>query len=113
MLFARTGGPGPRGVSAFLVPTGTPGFGRTEIHGKLGLRGQVTSELTFTDVRVPAGAMLGAEGEGFKIAMHSLDKGRVSVAAGCIGHQPGLPGSGRRVHGKPVTVRAADCRISS
>ncbi len=77
--------PGPRGVSAFLVPTGTPGFGRTEIHGKLGLRGQVTSELNFTDVRVPAGAMLGAEGEGFKIAMHSLDKGRVSVAAGCTG----------------------------
>jgi alkylation response protein AidB-like acyl-CoA dehydrogenase len=85
VVFARTGGPGPRGISAFLVPTGTPGFGRTEIHGKLGLRGQVTSELTFTDVRVPGRAMLGAGGEGFRIAMHSLDKGRVSVAAGCTG----------------------------
>jgi alkylation response protein AidB-like acyl-CoA dehydrogenase len=85
LVFARTGGPGPKGVSAFLVPTGTPGFGRTEIKGKLGLRGQATAELAFDDVRVPASAMLGEEGEGFKIAMHSLDKGRVSVAAGCVG----------------------------
>lgn len=85
LVFARTGGPGPKGVSAFLVPTDTPGFGRTEIHGKLGLRGQATAELSFDDVRVPASAMLGAEGEGFRIAMHSLDKGRVSVGAGCVG----------------------------
>jgi alkylation response protein AidB-like acyl-CoA dehydrogenase len=67
------------------VPTDTPGFRRTEIKGKLGLRGQATAELYFDDVRVPASAMLGAEGEGFKIAMYSLDKGRVSVAAGCTG----------------------------
>lgn len=85
LVFARTGGPGPKGVSAFLVPTATPGFGRVEIHGKLGLRGQATSELSFDDVRVPATAMLGAEGEGFTIAMQSLDKGRVSVGAGCVG----------------------------
>jgi alkylation response protein AidB-like acyl-CoA dehydrogenase len=85
LVFARTGGPGPKGVSAFLVPADVPGFGRTEIKGKLGLRGQATAELAFDDVRVPASAMLGEEGEGFKIAMHSLDKGRVSVAAGCVG----------------------------
>ncbi|ABL83790.1 MULTISPECIES: acyl-CoA dehydrogenase family protein [unclassified Nocardioides] len=85
LVFARTGEPGPRGVSAFLVPTDLPGFGRQEIHGKLGLRGQATAELSFDNVRVPADAMLGAEGEGFKIAMHSLDKGRVSVGAGCVG----------------------------
>jgi alkylation response protein AidB-like acyl-CoA dehydrogenase len=85
LVFARTGGPGPRGISAFLVPTDTPGFGRTEIKGKLGLRGQATSELSLDDVRVGASALLGAEGEGFKIAMASLDKGRVSVAAGCTG----------------------------
>ena len=85
LLFARTGGPGPRGVSAFLVPTDTPGFARTEIKGKLGLRGQATAELSFADMRIPASAMLGAEGAGFKIAMYSLDKGRVSVAAGCVG----------------------------
>ena len=85
LVFARTGDAGPRGVSAFLVPTDTPGFGRTEIKGKLGLRGQATAELSFDDLRVPASSMLGAEGEGFKIAMYSLDKGRVSVAAGCVG----------------------------
>ncbi len=85
VVFARTGGPGPKGVSAFLVPTDSPGFTRTEIHGKLGLRGQVTSELTFDGVRVPSSALLGEEGEGFRIAMHSLDKGRVSVGAGCTG----------------------------
>jgi alkylation response protein AidB-like acyl-CoA dehydrogenase len=85
LVFARTGGPGPRGVSAFLVPTDTPGFEAREITGKLGLRGQATAELSFADVRVPASALVGAEGQGFKIAMGSLDKGRVSVAAGCVG----------------------------
>jgi alkylation response protein AidB-like acyl-CoA dehydrogenase len=85
LLFARTGGPGPKGVSAFLVPTGTPGFERREIHGKLGLRGQATSEMFFAGVRVPASARLGEEGQGFTIAMNSLDKGRVSVGAGCVG----------------------------
>jgi alkylation response protein AidB-like acyl-CoA dehydrogenase len=85
MVFARTGGPGPKGVSAFLVPTDAPGFTRTEIHGKLGLRGQATSELAFDNVRVPASAMVGEEGEGFRFAMKSLDKGRVSVGAGCTG----------------------------
>jgi alkylation response protein AidB-like acyl-CoA dehydrogenase len=85
LVFARTGDAGPKGVSAFLVPTDTPGFERTEIKGKLGLRGQATAELAFSDVRVPAAAMLGGEGEGFTIAMKSLDKGRVSVAAGCTG----------------------------
>ena len=88
LVFARTGGEGARGISAFLVPTDLPGFERTEIHGKLGLRGQATAELSFDGVRVPASAMLGGEageGKGFGIAMHSLDKGRVSVAAGCVG----------------------------
>ena len=85
LLFARTGGAGPRGISAFLVPTSTPGFARREIRGKLGLRGQATAELTLTDVRVPASSRLGEEGQGFAIAMKALDKGRVSVAAGCVG----------------------------
>lgn len=85
LLFARTGGPGPRGVSAFLVPTGSPGFQAREIKGKLGLRGQATAELVLTGVRVPESARVGAEGEGFKIAMNSLDKGRVTVGAGCVG----------------------------
>jgi len=85
LLFARTGGAGPRGISAFLVPTSAPGFGRREIRGKLGLRGQATAELTLADVRVPVSSRLGEEGQGFTIAMKALDKGRVSVAAGCVG----------------------------
>ena len=85
LVFARTGGPGPKGISAFLVPTDTPGFGHREIKGKLGLRGQSTGELVLEDVRVPADARLGDEGQGFKIAMSALDKGRMSVASGCVG----------------------------
>jgi alkylation response protein AidB-like acyl-CoA dehydrogenase len=85
LVFARTGGPGHKGISAFLVPTDAPGFGRTEIHGKLGLRGQATAELSLDGVRVPASAMLGPEGKGFSVAMSALAKGRMSVAAGCVG----------------------------
>jgi len=85
LVFARTGGPGPRGVTAFLVETDTPGLTRQEIHGKLGLRGQATAELTFDGVRVSDAARVGAEGRGFKIAMSTLDKGRMSLAAGCVG----------------------------
>lgn len=85
LVFARTGDAGPKGVSAFLVPTDSPGFEALEITGKLGLRGQATAQLVLDDVRVPGDALLGEEGQGFGIAMSSLDKGRVSVAAGCVG----------------------------
>ncbi|MFF3863521.1 acyl-CoA dehydrogenase family protein [Streptomyces sp. NPDC002209] len=86
LLFARTGDePGHRGVCAFLVPTDTPGLTRREIHGKLGLRGQATAELVLDGVRVPASAMVGPEGKGFSVAMSALAKGRMSVAAGCVG----------------------------
>ena len=86
LLFARsTDAPGHQGVSAFLVPADTPGLTRRTIHGKLGLRGQATAELVLEDVRVPASAMLGPEGKGFSVAMSALAKGRMSVAAGCVG----------------------------
>ncbi len=85
LVFARTSDDGPRGVSAFLVPTDTPGFEATEIKGKLGLRGQATAALSFGGVRVPADALLGEVGQGFKIAMQTLDKGRVTIAASCVG----------------------------
>ncbi|GAA3490358.1 acyl-CoA dehydrogenase family protein [Streptomyces cremeus] len=86
LLFARsTDAPGHKGVSAFLVPTDTPGLTRRAIHGKLGLRGQATAELVLQDVRVPASAMLGPEGKGFSAALSALAKGRMSVAAGCVG----------------------------
>ncbi|MBB5808735.1 alkylation response protein AidB-like acyl-CoA dehydrogenase [Saccharothrix ecbatanensis] len=85
LIFARTGGPGPKGITAFLVPTGSPGFHATEIHGKLGMRGQATAELTLDQVRVGDDSRIGDEGTGFKLAMAALDRGRMSVAAGCVG----------------------------
>ncbi len=86
LLFARTGeDAGHRGISAFLVPAGTPGLTRREIHGKLGLRGQATAELVLDGVRVPVSAMIGPAGKGFSVAMSALAKGRMSVAAGCVG----------------------------
>ncbi|MER0444770.1 acyl-CoA dehydrogenase family protein [Streptomyces sp. Edi4] len=86
LLFARTNDtPGHRGISAFLIPTDTPGLTRRTVHGKLGLRGQATAELVLDGVRVPASALIGPEGKGFSLAMSALAKGRMSVAAGCVG----------------------------
>jgi alkylation response protein AidB-like acyl-CoA dehydrogenase len=85
LVFARTGGPGPKGITAFLVPTATPGFSRREISGKLGLRGQATAELVLDGVRVSDAHRLGEVGAGFTVAMTALDTGRISVAAGCVG----------------------------
>ena len=74
-----------RGLAAFLVPTDSDGFSSSEIHGKLGLRGSDTAELSLDDVEVSDEAMLGEVGDGFKVAMSALDSGRYSVAAGCVG----------------------------
>lgn len=82
LVFARSG---EDGVTAFLVPTDTPGFTATEIHGKLGLRGQATAELTLDGVRLPDSARLGEVGRGLGIALGALSRGRVSVAAGAVG----------------------------
>jgi alkylation response protein AidB-like acyl-CoA dehydrogenase len=85
LVFARTGGEGARGLTAFLVPTESEGYEARPIKGKLGLRAQDTSELFLDGVRVPESARLGGEGEGFKVAMSALDNGRISLAAGCVG----------------------------
>jgi butyryl-CoA dehydrogenase len=85
LVFARSGEQGARGITCFLVPTGSEGFEARPIKGKLGLRAQDTGELFLERVRVPDSARLGAEGEGFKVAMSALDNGRISLAAGCVG----------------------------
>lgn len=85
LVLARTSDDGPRGITAYLVPTDTPGFEAREIRGKLGLRGQATAELFLQGVRVPDSARLGEVGQGFKIAMGTLDKGRLAVASSCVG----------------------------
>jgi alkylation response protein AidB-like acyl-CoA dehydrogenase len=74
-----------RGLGCFLVPTSSDGFSTQEIHGKLGLRASDTAEISLDQVEVPAEALLGEIGDGFKVAMSALDNGRYSVAAGCVG----------------------------
>jgi alkylation response protein AidB-like acyl-CoA dehydrogenase len=74
-----------RGLAAFLVPTESDGFSSSSIHGKLGLRGSDTAELSLDGVEVGDDALLGDVGDGFKVAMSALDSGRYSVAAGCVG----------------------------
>ncbi|CAN5575056.1 acyl-CoA dehydrogenase family protein [soil metagenome] len=85
LVFARTGGPGARGVSAFLVPTDRPGFSAHQVHGKLGLRACDTAELVLDGVEVGGDALLGEEGAGLRIALSALDDGRMSLAASCTG----------------------------
>jgi len=85
LVFARTGEPGPRGITCFVVPTDAPGFEARPIKGKLGLRAQDTAELFLDGVRVPAENVIGEIGGGFKVAMSALDHGRISLGAGCVG----------------------------
>ncbi len=73
------------GISAFLVRKGTPGFQVVKTEEKLGLRASDTAEFLFTDCRVPAACRLGPEGMGFKVAMTSLDGGRIGIAAQALG----------------------------
>jgi alkylation response protein AidB-like acyl-CoA dehydrogenase len=76
---------GRKGMSAFIVETDSPGFAAPRVEHKMGIRGSPTAELTFDDVRLPAANLLGAEGDGFKIAMATLDASRVGVAAQAVG----------------------------
>lgn len=86
LVFAKTDAKaGHRGISAFVVERGTPGFTTGTIHGKLGVRAGNTGSLVLQQCRVPAASRVGQEGEGFKIAMSCLDNGRLTVAGGATG----------------------------
>jgi alkylation response protein AidB-like acyl-CoA dehydrogenase len=85
VVWARTGGPGTRGISAFLVEGGTPGLKPGKHEDKLGLRASSTVPLTLDDCRVPEDALLGSENGGFKIAMMALDGGRIGISSQAIG----------------------------
>ena len=85
-VMARTGDdPGSRGVSAFLVPRDLPGVSVGEPEKKMGQKGAKVADVIFDDVLVPASNRLGGEGEGFKIAMRVLDRGRLHISAVCVG----------------------------
>jgi len=86
LIFAQTDASKKhKGLACFLVPTDADGFSSQEIHGKLGLKGSDTAELSLDGVEVGDDALMGEIGDGFKIAMSALDSGRYSVAAGCVG----------------------------
>ena len=90
VIFAVTGMIEKRGkmmkeISAFIVEKGTPGFTFGTKENKMGIRGSSTYELIFTDCRIPKENMLGAQGKGFPIAMHTLDGGRIGIAAQALG----------------------------
>ena len=85
VVMVRTGGPGPKGISALLIPADTPGitFGKNE--PKMGWNSQPTRLINFTNVEVPRENLLGKEGEGFKMAMMGLDGGRINIGTCSVG----------------------------
>ena len=96
VVMARTGGPGPGGVSAFAVPADTPGIGYGRKEEKMGWNSQSTRPITFEGVRVPTANRLGEEGEGFKIAMKGLDGGRINIGTCSVGAAQGALDAARR-----------------
>jgi len=110
LLMARTGEAGSKGISTFLVEKGTRGFAGSKKEDKMGWRSSPTWQLTFDDAEVPASRRLGDEGMGFRIAMASLDSGRLGMAACGIGlAQAALDAalsftSEREQFGKPVNA---------
>ena len=85
LVMARTGGGGPLGISCFLVENGTPGLSFGAQEKKLGWHSQPTTVVIFESCRVPVENRIGAEGEGFMIAMRALDGGRLNIAACSLG----------------------------
>jgi alkylation response protein AidB-like acyl-CoA dehydrogenase len=85
LVMARSGGPGAKGVSAFVVENGTPGLSFGAPERKMGWNSQPTAQVNFDDCRVPAANRIGEEGEGFKFAMAGLDGGRINIASCSLG----------------------------
>ncbi len=102
-----------KGICAFVVERGTPGFAVAHLEKKLGIRGSSCAQLAFDSCRVPAGNLLGREGEGFKIALAALDVGRIGIAAQAVGIaraalEASLGYSKQRVQfGKPIAANQA------
>lgn len=85
VVMARTGEPGARGITAFLVPADAEGLSFGQNEKKMGWNAQPTRQVILDEVRVPASAILGVEGQGFKIAMSALNGGRINIAACSLG----------------------------
>lgn len=89
LCMVRTGGDGPKGISAVLVEDGTPGLSFGALEHKMGWKAQPTAQVQFDDCRIPADNLLGEEGRGFSYAMAGLDGGRLNIAAGALGGAQG------------------------
>ncbi|MFY1827538.1 acyl-CoA dehydrogenase [Myxococcus fulvus] len=104
---------GHKGITAFLVPTNTPGFTRAEPDKKMGISAAWSCSMFFEDMRVPAKNLLGKEGEGFKVAMSTLDGGRIGIASQALGiaraaYEEAVRYSGeRKSFGKPIREHQA------
>ncbi|MFC2157215.1 acyl-CoA dehydrogenase family protein [Acidobacteriota bacterium] len=86
IVYAKTDpSAGARGITAFFVERGTPGFSTNDLHDKLGLRASNTGEIILEDCRIPKENIVGELNKGFKVALGTLDFGRFTVAAGCVG----------------------------
>lgn len=85
LIFARTGEAGPRGITAFIAPTSTPGYAVVRVESKLGQRASDTCQIAFNDMKVPLADRLGDEGQGYRIALSNLQGGRIGIAAQAIG----------------------------
>jgi len=86
IVFANTDpAQGHRGISAFIAETSDPGYQVVRIEEKMGIRGSHSAQLSFSDLRVPASNLIGKEGDGFKVAMKTLDGGRIGIASQAIG----------------------------
>ncbi|WP_374300859.1 acyl-CoA dehydrogenase family protein [Paracoccus sp. (in: a-proteobacteria)] len=85
VAMVRTGGDGPKGISAVIVPDGTPGLSFGAPEDKMGWRAQPTAQVQFDDCEIPADNLLGQEGRGFAYAMAGLDGGRLNIAATALG----------------------------
>ncbi|TKA95838.1 acyl-CoA dehydrogenase [Cereibacter changlensis] len=85
LVMARTGGEGPKGISALLVPAGAAGLSFGGLEDKMGWRAQETRQVQFDDCAVPAANLIGEEGRGFAYAMAGLDGGRLNIAATALG----------------------------
>jgi alkylation response protein AidB-like acyl-CoA dehydrogenase len=108
VVFAKTDPESRHGISAFIVEADSPGFEVGRIEAKMGIKGSTTGEIFFNDCRVPAANLLGAEGEGFKIAMRILDRSRPGIGAQGLGLAQGATdyaveyAKSRETMGKPI-----------
>jgi acyl-CoA dehydrogenase len=113
MVMARTGGPGARGISAFAIDPATPGIAVQPAQQKMGMRGALVADIAFDDVAVTGDALVGAEGDGLKLALAGLDKVRLHLAALSAGLMERLVDEGRRhalarrQFGKPLAEQPA------